>query len=244
MVDVQKSSLGPLDEHPFARLHRMMGKGDPVAKIGTKNFGRLVDLAESRHRRHLLPSLGPGGEVVQPNAFPDSPRKFRRGKGQLPRTQANPGGLVGIGWADATARRPDLFFAALLFGTPIDRPVMRQHQMGLGGKMKTASRANSPFMQSADFGNQTRRIHHRPSGNETGNAGTENSRGYEVKNIFFPTDLHGVAGIVPPLRAENPVGLPRHHVKNLAFPLIPPLEAENNGNAGFQGRIRGRTGGN
>ena len=55
-----------------------------------------------------------------------------------------------------------------------------------------------------------------------------------MEHIFCPANLHGVAGIVATLGAENPVRLSGHDVEDFSFPLIPPLEAKHNRNVRLQ----------
>ena len=57
-----------------------------------------------------------------------------------------------------------------------------------------------------------------------------------MQDVLLAADLHGVPGIVAPLGAKNPVGLAGHHIEDFSFPLVPPLQAENNRNVRLQGR--------
>jgi hypothetical protein len=43
-----------------------------------------------------------------------------------------------------------------------------------------------------------------------------------------------VTGIVATLGAKNPVRLPRHHIENLSFPFVSPLETQDDRDLGFQ----------
>ena len=106
--------------------------------------------------------------------------------------------------------------------------------MGLGGEMEPTFCPNAPLMQTLYLGNQAGRIHHGSAGDQAGDPGTKNAGRDQVQDVLLATNLHGVAGIVAPLGTKNPVRLPGHHIEDFSFPLIPPLEAEYDGDVGFQ----------
>jgi len=55
-----------------------------------------------------------------------------------------------------------------------------------------------------------------------------------MEDVFFLTDFHRVAGIVPPLGTKDPISLSGHDIEDFSLSLIPPLETKNNRYVGFQ----------
>lgn len=78
MIDVQKGALSPLNQNFFPALHHPVGQGHAIAKVRLQNFGRLLELPQSRGEGDCFPPLMPGHRIVRPDTFPNPPRKFGR----------------------------------------------------------------------------------------------------------------------------------------------------------------------
>lgn len=63
-----------------------------------------------------------------------------------------------------------------------------------------------------------------------------------MEDVFFLTDFHRVAGIVPPLGTKDPISLSGHDIEDFSLSLIPPLETKNNRYVGFQVCLRPQRG--
>ena len=59
------------------------------------------------------------------------------------------------------------------------------------------------------------------------NIRAKNARGNQVQYGFLPFDHERVAGVMPALKANHPIGLVRQQVDNFSFAFITPLDAEN-----------------
>ena len=105
-----------------------------------------------------------------------------------------------------------------------------QNEMGLSGQKKTSTGANPALMQAVNFGNQSGGIHHGPPGDQARDSGSQDSRRDQMEDVFFPSDFHRVSRIIASLRAEDPVSFPGHDIEDFSFPLIPPLETQDNRN--------------
>ena len=63
------------------------------------------------------------------------------------------------------------------------------------------------LLEAVNLLNENLGVHHHPVADDTPFSLMEDARGDEVKNEFLPLDHESVAGVIPPLKADDYVGV-------------------------------------
>ena len=124
---------------------------------------------------------------------------------------------------------PRFFFRPLIHG-----PMVWQNKVRLFGEMKSSPCSDFSSSQALNLFHQPDWVHNSSSRNQAGNIRPQNSRGDQMQNIFFFSDLHRVTRVVSPLCSQDPIRLRCHYIQNFSLSLIPPLKAQNDRDARLQ----------
>lgn len=152
---------------------------------------------------------------------------------QIPQPYTPPRGLVGVGGADAPLGSSDAGFGAerLLF-QPVDQGVKGQHDVRPLREPEVRG-VYAAGLQLGDLLEQVVRVDHGPGAHHAAGLGVEDARWHKMQLEGAVIVHHGVAGVVPALKADDHVGALGQVVDDATFAFIAPLGAYNRGNRHF-----------
>lgn len=85
---------------------------------------------------------------------------------------------------------------------------------------------NSQLFKSLNFADKMNRVHNHSVANHALFLWAKDSRGEQVKDVFFAADENGVASVVASLHADYDVGPVNENVNNFPFAFVAPLGAD------------------
>src|SRR5205823_5470823 len=81
------------------------------------------------------------------------------------------------------------------------------------------------FAEEFNLLDEAHRIDHHSIPDDTNLAFAQNARRNKVQDVFLLSDVDGVTGVVPALRAHDDIRIVREDIDDLAFAFIAPLGA-------------------
>ena len=150
------------------------------------------------------------------------------GAQQIAHTHAVAADLVGVGRADALARRTDLGAALGGLVGGIEDPVRREDQMGFFRNAELLGDVVAALGELFGLGAEQNGIQNDAVSDDVGFTALEDSRGNRAEHVFLPAELQRMTGIGTTLESGYNLVMGREHVHDLSLALVAPLEAEDN----------------
>ena len=136
--------------------------------------------------------------------------------------------LVHVARADAAAGGADLVLAELLLVGAVQQQVVRHDEVGVAADAQVVAADAAPA-QGLDLAEEDVRVDDDAVADDAGLGLVEDARRDEVELELLAVPDDGVAGVVAALEARDHVGLLGQQVGDLAFALVAPLGADNDG---------------
>ena len=136
--------------------------------------------------------------------------------------------LVHVARADAAAGGADLVLAELLLVGAVQQQVVRHDEVGVAAHAQVVAADAAPA-QRLDLAEEDVRVDDDAVADDAGLGLVEDAGGDEVELELLAVPDDGVAGVVAALEARDHVGLLGQQVGDLAFALVAPLGADNDG---------------
>src|SRR5438132_4531290 len=135
--------------------------------------------------------------------------------------------LVGVAGPDASLRRPDRELAETPLARLVDGEVPRHDQVCVAGEPDEVGR-DSARAEVVELLDQDLRVDDAP-GTDHALLALEDPRRDMLQLVGFAVDHERVAGVRAAVVAADEVGVPGEQVDDLAFPLVAPLRAHDDG---------------
>ena len=148
---------------------------------------------------------------------------------QIADAEAGAGGFVAVGGADSAFGGADFVFAFAEFAGFVDGAVPGHDEVGGVAEEEVRADFDALFAEAVDFGHEGERVDDDAVGDDAGFAGTEDTAGDQVEDVFFATVNDGVSGVVAALAADDEVGFIGQEVDDFAFAFVAPLGSDENG---------------
>ena len=224
VVEVEEHGLRALEQHVLARLQRVVdeahGVGDHrldpgrvhVEVVAGDLVGRqreaVVDLGQDlvlllHHQVELLAEDLRVEEVLHP--------------------QADAGGLVGVGGADAALGRAELVAAEEPLAHAVELLVVRHDQVGVAAHPQAGGGVDAPGLEAVDLVEEHLGVDDDAVADDVDDLRVEDAARDQLEGVGLPVDDDGVAGVVAALVADDHRHLLGEEVGQLALALVPPL---------------------
>ena len=226
-VDVEQRALGALEERVLVLVEGVVDQQARVADVGLEALGvaeQLVghlvgvedaDVVALQQEVLLLqrrPDLAPQDLLVEQVLHADADARV----------------LVHVARADAAAGGADLVLAELLLVGAVQQQVVRHDEVGVAADAQVVA-ADAAAAQRLDLTEQDVRVDDDAVADDARLGLVEDARGDQVELELLAVPHDGVAGVVAALEARDHVGLLGQQVGDLAFALVAPLGADNDG---------------
>lgn len=138
---------------------------------------------------------------------------------------ADPVDLVGVGGPDAAARGTDLPRAEEAFRHLVEGGVIRRDQVSVTAEQELGG-VDAALVQSAQLGEQDRRVDDDPVADDRDTSRGENSGREKVERVLLVADDDRVAGVVAALVAHHVIDRAAEQVGGLSLAFVTPLSTE------------------
>ena len=188
---------------------------------------------EGFHRR--LPLLLIRGDVVGEIVLGEQAEMllFQRfvlvfeGRGEdVPHAEAVAAGLVHVGGADALEGGADLGLPLGGFAGGVQHPVRRQDEVCTLGDDQLAGDGARDLLDGGDLFHKDHRVDDHPVADHIDRPLPEDPGGNRVQHETVPVEDQGMSRVGTALEAGDHLVTGCEHIHDLAFALVPPLEAE------------------
>ncbi len=240
MVDVEQGGLSAFQQHDPALIKRLVEHQPGVSDVAVQSLRVSEVLLGHGVGVDAPPVVDLGQDLV---LFPQGELKLllqNAGIEQVLHADADPGGLVGVGRADAAAGRADPGVAEVALGDLIQRDVVRHDQVRIGRDQQPVP-PDAALDQAVDLLEQDLRVDHDPVADHRGRVLRQGPRREQVQRVAFVADDHGVPGVVAALIADDVVNPVAEQVGGLALAFIAPLRADDHDGGHVTGPSRNRT---
>lgn len=137
----------------------------------------------------------------------------------------HPVDLVGVRRTDTPARRTDLALPQEALGHLVERDVVRSDQMSVAADQKLG-RVDASLVQTAQLGEQDRRVDHDTVPDDRGTPRRQDSGGEEMQCVLLVAYDDRVTGVVAALVTHHIVHGSTEEVGGLPLALVTPLSTE------------------
>ena len=225
VVDVEQRALRALEDDLPALVEVLPGEPrgvgdvllDPVA-VGQVVLGHALQVEVGRlgvgPQREAL-GLHRGHDLLLQDLLVE----------QVLDADAEAGGLVGVGGADAAPRRPDLQLAELRLARVVEQHVVRHDQVRVGADPQPGE-VDALGPQVVELVGEDLRVDHDAVADRARLAGVEDPRRDQVELPLHAVADDRVAGVVAALEADDQIGVLGEQIGDLALALVAPLGAD------------------
>lgn len=144
---------------------------------------------------------------------------------QINHAKTGPGRFVTVGGTNAALRSADFVLPFEQFPLLVDHPMIGQDEVSGFAQEQVAVDLHAQLQEAFDFPDQGKGIDDHAIPDNAHFVITEDARRNEVEDVFLFAYIYSMAGVVPPLAANDDVGLFGENIDDLSLTFIAPLGA-------------------
>ena len=229
VVEVEEGRLGPLEQDLAPGVHGVVDHADRVAHHGLDTRGVLTQVAvrdlPGIHGQAVV-HLGQDGVLLLEHDVELLAEDL--GIEEVLDPQADAGGLVGVGGADAALGRAKGVLAQEALGHPVQLLVVRHDQVGVPADHQAAG-VDAPGRQGVELLEQDRRVDDDTVADDRRDVVVEDAARHQLECEGLAVDDDAVAGVVAALVTDHQVHFAGKEIREPALPLVAPLGPDHNG---------------
>src|SRR3546814_258420 len=133
--------------------------------------------------------------------------------------------LVGVGRPDAASGGADLALAQEALGDLVARAVVLRDDVRVRAHAQPRD-VDAAGAERLELVEQHLEVDDDPVADDRDDSGRQDARGQQVQRVLLVADDDGVAGVVPAVELDDPVGAITQEVGGFSLALVPPLDAD------------------